>query len=40
MLIYLRQISFIQTGDVRKADLYLTEFTQTYSEAGHKAIME
>ncbi|WP_374362292.1 restriction endonuclease subunit S [Cloacibacterium sp.] len=25
---------FIQTGDVRKADLYLTEFTQTYSEAG------
>jgi type I restriction enzyme, S subunit len=25
---------FIQTGDVRKADLYLTDFTQTYSEAG------
>ena len=27
---------FIQTGDVRKAELYLTEFTQTYSEAGLK----
>jgi type I restriction enzyme S subunit len=25
---------FIQTGDIRKADLYLTKFTQTYSEAG------
>ncbi|MEA1851453.1 restriction endonuclease subunit S, partial [Chryseobacterium sp. MHB01] len=25
---------FVQTGDVRKAGLYLTEFTQTYSEAG------
>jgi len=25
---------FIQTGDIRKADLYLTEFTQSYSEAG------
>ena len=27
---------FIQTGDIRKADLYLTKFTQTYSEAGLK----
>jgi type I restriction enzyme, S subunit len=27
---------FIQTGDVRKAELYLTEFTQTYSEEGLK----
>ncbi|SFZ96880.1 restriction endonuclease subunit S [Chryseobacterium limigenitum] len=27
---------FIQTGDIRKADLYLTEFTQTYSDAGLK----
>ncbi len=27
---------FIQTGDVRRADLYLSEFTQTYSEAGLK----
>jgi type I restriction enzyme S subunit len=27
---------FIQTGDVRKAELYLTEYTQTYSEAGLK----
>lgn len=25
---------FIQTGDVKKANLYLTEFEQTYSEAG------
>ena len=25
---------FIQTGDVKKASLYLTEFEQTYSEAG------
>jgi type I restriction enzyme, S subunit len=25
---------FIQTGDVRKANLYLTEFEQTYSDAG------
>jgi len=28
------QYPFIQTGDVRKAELFLTEFTQTYSEAG------
>lgn len=27
---------FIQTGDIRKAGLYLTEFTQTYSEEGLK----
>ncbi len=27
---------FIQTGDIRKAGLYLTDFTQTYSEAGLK----
>jgi type I restriction enzyme, S subunit len=27
---------FIQTGDVRKAELYLTEYSQTYSEAGLK----
>jgi type I restriction enzyme S subunit len=27
---------FIQTGDIRKADLYLTQFTQTYSELGLK----
>ncbi|WP_395049158.1 restriction endonuclease subunit S [Flavobacterium sp.] len=27
---------FIQTGDIRKAVLYLTSFTQTYSEAGLK----
>lgn len=27
---------FIQTGDIRKAELYLTGFTQTYSEAGLK----
>jgi len=25
---------FVQTGDVKHAGLYLTEFTQTYSEAG------
>jgi type I restriction enzyme S subunit len=25
---------FIQTGDVKKANLYLTDFDQTYSEAG------
>ena len=25
---------FIQTGDVKKANLYLTDFEQTYSEAG------
>src|SRR5439155_10469701 len=25
---------FIQTGDVKKASLYLTDFEQTYSEAG------
>ena len=25
---------FVQTGDIRKADLFLTQFTQTYSEAG------
>ncbi|WP_049810306.1 restriction endonuclease subunit S [Bradyrhizobium japonicum] len=25
---------FIQTGDVKRANLYLTEFEQTYSEAG------
>lgn len=25
---------FVQTGDVKSADLYLTEFTQTYSDAG------
>lgn len=25
---------FVQTGDVRHANTYLTEFTQTYSEAG------
>lgn len=25
---------FIQTGDVRKAEYYLTEFTQTYNEKG------
>ena len=25
---------FIQTGDVKHANLYVTEFTQTYSEAG------
>ena len=25
---------FIQTGDVKKASLYLTEFDKTYSEAG------
>jgi type I restriction enzyme S subunit len=28
------QYPFIQTGDVRKAELFLTEFMQTYSEAG------
>jgi type I restriction enzyme S subunit len=27
---------FIQTGDIRKADIYLTQFSQTYSEAGLK----
>ena len=27
---------FVQTGDIRKADLYLTKFTQTYSELGLK----
>jgi len=27
---------FIQTGDIRKAQLYLTEFSQTYSEEGLK----
>jgi type I restriction enzyme S subunit len=27
---------FIQTGDIRKAGLYLTEFSRTYSEAGLK----
>ena len=27
---------FVQTGDIKKADLFLTEFTQTYSEAGLK----
>ncbi|RBQ01610.1 restriction endonuclease subunit S, partial [Pedobacter miscanthi] len=27
---------FIQTGDIRKASLYLEHFTQTYSEAGLK----
>jgi len=25
---------FVQTGDVKRADLYLTEYSQTYSEAG------
>ncbi len=25
---------FIQTGDVKHADLYITEYTQTYSDAG------
>jgi type I restriction enzyme, S subunit len=25
---------FIQTGDVKAADLYITDYTQTYSEAG------
>src|SRR5690606_35911444 len=25
---------FFQTGDVKAANLYLTEYTQTYSEAG------
>lgn len=25
---------FIQTGDIKKADLYLTEYIQTYSEQG------
>ena len=27
---------FIQTGDIRKANLYLTNYTQTYSEKGLK----
>lgn len=27
---------FIQTGDIRKANLYLTDYTQTYSEKGLK----
>ncbi|WP_460767175.1 restriction endonuclease subunit S [Niabella terrae] len=27
---------FIQTGDIKKADLYLTEYNQTYSEQGLK----
>ena len=27
---------FVQTGDIRKADLYLTKFSQTYSEDGLK----
>lgn len=27
---------FIQTGDIRNADLYLTNYTQTYSEEGLK----
>jgi type I restriction enzyme S subunit len=27
---------FVQTGDVRNADLYLTNYTNTYSEAGLK----
>src|SRR5258706_115624 len=25
---------FVQTGDVKGADLYLTDYSQTYSEAG------
>jgi len=25
---------FVQTGDVKRADLYLTEYSQTYSDAG------
>ncbi|WP_312508492.1 restriction endonuclease subunit S [Chryseobacterium culicis] len=28
------QYPFIQTGDIKKADLYLTEYNQTYSEQG------
>ncbi len=27
---------FIQTGDIRRADLYLTEYSQTYSDEGLK----
>lgn len=27
---------FIQTGDIRRADVYLSEFTQTYSDEGLK----
>ena len=27
---------FVQTGDIKAADLYLTEYTQTYSEEGLK----
>jgi len=30
------QYPFIQTGDIKKAGLYLTEFSQTYSEEGLK----
>lgn len=32
--LYGGQYPFIQTGDVKHSDLYITEFTQTYSEAG------
>lgn len=34
--LYGGQYPFIQTGDIRNADLYLTNYTQTYSEAGLK----
>lgn len=32
--LYVGAFPFIQTGDVRKANLYLTEYGQTYSDAG------
>jgi type I restriction enzyme S subunit len=32
--LYGGEYPFIQTGDVRKAEYYLTEFTQTYNEKG------
>lgn len=34
--LYGGEYPFIQTGDIRNADLYLTNYTQTYSEAGLK----
>ena len=34
--LYGGEYPFVQTGDIRNADLYLTTFTQTYSEDGLK----
>lgn len=34
--LYGGEYPFIQTGDIRNADLFLTNYTQTYSEAGLK----